>query len=353
MSDFSSRLLTWWDQHGRKELPWQQNRQAYSVWISEVMLQQTQVTTVIPYFHRFLQRFPSVAALAEAPEDDVLALWEGLGYYSRARNLHKAAKKMMVEFGTTPKDDPELWLSMPGIGKSTANAIVAQVWGRPFPILDGNVKRVLARYHGVRGWPGKREVEQRLWAFSEQHLPKDRVADYTQAIMDLGAAVCKRAKPLCDVCPLEQDCVAYRENSVAELPERAPKKARPKKQQYFAVATTKEGSVLLEKRPPAGIWGGLWSLPEMGGNEVEGRRFLELENLTELPWQGPSNIEHRFTHFDLSLRILRCQSNHKNHAVREGTRRTWFRYGELQNVGVPQPIRVVLDALLAEQNSPS
>lgn len=309
------------------------------------MLQQTQVATVIPYYHRFLARFPTIDDLAKADQDGVLALWEGLGYYSRARNLHRAAQLMIERHQGTPGAHADDWLALPGVGRSTANAIVSQVWGVPQPILDGNVKRVLSRFHAVQGWPGKSAVEKQLWSFSEQHVPNDRAADYTQAIMDLGATVCRRSKPVCVDCPLVSQCEARKEGLVEQLPTRAPKKLRPSKIGYFAVLTNPDGAVLLEKRPPVGVWGGLWCLPEAGQTSDEAECWLLANQAQENQWPGPTSLAHQFTHFDLSLRILRGTVNHKDPVICEGSQRAWFLVDELDSLGVPAPIRKILDIL--------
>jgi len=258
---FSGRLLTWWDLHGRKDLPWQHPRSAYRVWVSEIMLQQTQVKTVIPYFNRFVERFTDVRSLATASEDDVLALWSGLGYYARGRNLLKAAKVCLEDHAGELPRTPQALVALPGIGESTANAIYSQAWDKPAVILDGNVKRVLARYFTVEGWPGKTSIHKHLWTAAEQLLPAKRGADYSQAIMDLGATLCTRSKPSCDQCPVCHDCRAFKAGTVAHYPARRPRLKIAKKSFQMLILINSSGSVLLERRPPAGIWGGLWSLP--------------------------------------------------------------------------------------------
>jgi len=250
--DFSSHLLVWFDRCGRHDLPWQHPRTPYPVWLSEVMLQQTQVRVVVPYFERFVATLPTIAALAAAPLDDVLALWSGLGYYARARHLHAAAKVCLERHhGELPREIDAL-VALPGIGRSTAGAILAQAWGDRFPILDGNVKRVLARYHGIDGWPGLPAVERQLWAFADQHLPDERMADYTQAQMDFGATLCARFDPACMVCPLHTDCVALREGRVAELPTSKPGKPLPERRALVLLARDQDARVLLQRRPPGG-----------------------------------------------------------------------------------------------------
>ena len=250
-------LLDWFDRHGRHNLPWHQNRTAYRVWVSEIMLQQTQVATVIPYYLAFMQRFPNVQSLASAPTDDVLSHWSGLGYYARARNLQKAAQAVVHEHdGEFPQDQQQLE-ALTGIGRSTAAAILAQAYDIRAAILDGNVKRVLARYHAVPGWPGQTAVQQQLWQFAEQHTPNERIRDYTQAIMDLGALVCTRSRPSCERCPLQTNCLAYARSETALYPGSKPKKAKPEKTTWMLILEDNDGRVLLQRRPPSGIWGGL------------------------------------------------------------------------------------------------
>lgn len=277
---FARNLLHWYDKHGRHDLPWHHNRNAYRVWVSEIMLQQTQVTTVIPYFEAFMARFPDVRALASAPEDDVLSHWSGLGYYARARNLHKAAKQVVMEFGGEFPADQETLESLTGIGRSTAAAILAQAFGKRATILDGNVKRVLARYHAVPGWPGQSAVLNKLWEHAENHTPEERVKDYTQAIMDLGAMVCTRNKPECKTCPVNDGCQAYNRDEVQRYPGPKPRKEKPEKTTWMLILEDTKGRILLERRPPTGIWGGLWSLPELdpayGTDELQDACIREL-----------------------------------------------------------------------------
>ena len=259
---FARALLAWFDQHGRHDLPWQTDPTPYRVWVSEVMLQQTRVPTVLRYFPGFMERFPDVAVLAEAPLDDVLHLWSGLGYYARARNLHRAASVVRDAHDGRMPDQREALEALPGIGRSTAGAILALAHGQRHAILDGNVKRVLARYHLVEGWPGRSAVLDRLWGLAESHTPRRRVAAYTQAIMDLGATVCTRSRPLCRACPLAESCGALSHGRTAELPSPRPKPTLPERTTAFLILRDSHGRVLLERRPPSGVWGGLWSFPE-------------------------------------------------------------------------------------------
>ncbi len=265
---FAQNLLGWFDTHGRKDLPWQHPRTPYRVWLSEVMLQQTQVRTVIPYFERFVEALPTLEALADAPIDRVLALWSGLGYYSRARNLHRAAQLCISEHGGALPREIDALASLPGIGRSTAGAILAQAFGLRHAILDGNVRRVLARFHGVHGWSGTSSIQRELWEYAELHTPHDRVADYTQAIMDLGATVCVRSRPLCGACPVGGNCVALRDRLTAELPTPKPSREIPTRTTTMLIVRDADGRVLLERRPPVGIWATLWSVPEIADAKI-------------------------------------------------------------------------------------
>ena len=306
-ADFATRLLAWHRQHGRHDLPWQLDRSPYRVWLSEIMLQQTQVATVIPYFLRFTESFGDVAALATAELDEVLSLWSGLGYYARARNLHRCAQLIVSEHDGVFPAHAEALQSLPGIGKSTAHAILAQALNQPHAILDGNVKRVLSRHAGVSGWPGTTAVQKQLWALAEQRTPDHSAADYTQAIMDLGATCCRRSKPSCARCPVAEDCVALHSDRVDALPERKPRKAKPQRVQYLQIIET-GGQLWLQRRPPSGIWGGLWC-PPLQENEPDSLH-------ARLP-----AIQHSFSHFDLELRPYRVESQ----AAIQDADGAWFR----------------------------
>ena len=347
MTDFAARLLEWFDRSGRHDLPWQRDRRPYTVWVSEIMLQQTQVATVIPYFERFVARFPDVAPLAAAPLDDVLALWAGLGYYARARNLHRAARTVVDRYdGELPETLDEL-MALPGIGRSTAGAILAQAKGLRYPILDGNVKRVLARYHAIEGWPGERAIEARLWALADAHTPEARVADYTQAIMDLGATVCVRHRPACILCPVMDGCTARKLGIEARVPAPRPKRERPERRRAMLVVRDAEGRVLLERRPERGIWGGLWSLPELDDGDsarewCERRLGASPVGEIELPV-----LVHSFTHFDLLIapRLVRLATDCR--AVMESESFVWYNPAARSDVGIAAPIRALLDRLPA------
>ena len=345
MPSFSDRLLKWFDQHGRKNLPWQHPRTAYRVWVSEIMLQQTQVTTVIDYFQRFMQRFDSIVALAAADEDEVLHYWSGLGYYARCRNLHKTAKQIVASGQNDLPDDREALEQLPGIGRSTAAAIVAQVWNQSEAILDGNVKRVLARYQMIEGWTGSTAVQKTLWQLAERLTPNERVADYTQAIMDLGATVCKRSKPLCEQCPLADDCLALVNDSVTTLPTPKKKKVLPEKHRRFLLVKNDNEQVLLVKRPPAGIWGGLWSLPELELDEdidslCHQQLGLSVEILNEL-----TIVKHSFSHYHLFITPTLVQCIEEDAKIAESSQTCWYQKNQSHNLGLPAPVSAIIDSL--------
>ncbi|NTV94481.1 MAG: A/G-specific adenine glycosylase [Thiobacillus sp.] len=340
-ADFAPRLIHWQRGHGRHDLPWQVS-DPYTVWVSEIMLQQTQVDTVIPYYARFMARFPDLAGLAAAPEHDVLALWSGLGYYARARNLHAAALKVMAEHGGVFPRDVEAIAALPGIGRSTAAAIAAFSFGERRAILDGNVKRVFCRLFGVDGWPGDKKVENRLWQLAEALLPADGIRPYTQGLMDLGATLCRRSRPDCPRCPFTDDCIAHRDGRQAELPTARPRKALPEKATVMLVLR-RAGEILLEKRPPTGIWGGLWSLPECSPDEdpVAAARRLgyAAEPLAELP-----GLSHTFSHFRLAIQPKALAVAPRQDGAREpGT--LWLTPAEARQAALPTPVRRIIDSL--------
>ena len=298
--NFSQAVLTWFDQYGRKDFPWQQDKCFYNVWVSEVMLQQTQVTTVIPYYNKFMASFPSIKKLAAASEDEVLHHWSGLGYYRRARNLHAAAKIIENDFAGRFPEQFDAVLSLPGIGRSTAGAILSLVAGQALAILDGNVKRVLARYQAIAGWPGKTQVLNQLWTVAESLLPYDRVDDYNQAMMDLGATVCMRSSPACESCPLSHSCVAFATNTVEKYPGKRAKKILPERQVFMLLARTSKG-VYLEKRPPTGVWPGLWSLPEFSELSSATDWLQQHFNISQPSLATGKNLRHTFSHFHLDI----------------------------------------------------
>jgi len=340
-------LLDWFDRCGRHALPWQHPRTPYRVWLSEIMLQQTQVQVVVPYFERFVATLPDLRALAAAPLDQVLALWSGLGYYARARHLHAAARTCVAQHGGELPRDLDALLALPGIGRSTAGAILSQAWGDRFPILDGNVKRVLARLHGVEGWPGTPAVEKRLWALAEAQLPETRMADYTQAQMDFGATLCIRFDPACVVCPLQQACVALQTGRVAELPWPKPGKARPVREALVLLLSRGDGRVLLQRRPAQGVWAQLWSLPEAAdraaardwfGAHVEGRYEHG---------QPLATIAHGFSHYQLQLQPLRWDGVAMRPRVADNDALRWAGRDEWASLGIPAPIRKLLEEAIA------
>ncbi len=349
---FATRLLAWWDVHGRKDLPWQSDRTAYRVWVSEIMLQQTQVATVIGYFQRFMARFPDVAALAAAAQDEVLHHWAGLGYYARGRNLHRAAQTICTQFdGELPPTPAEL-AKLPGIGRSTANAIDALARDGRSPILDGNVKRVLARWRGIAGWPGNSDVEARLWQVSADVLPERRLAAYTQAIMDLGATLCTRSKPACPNCPVNADCVAALTAQTSSLPTPRPKRELPEREVCMWVVVC-EGATLLQLRPPTGIWGGLWGFPESATHPaavIHERQaaLLEQLGLTRVTSEPPTRLPtftHVFTHFRLRIEPLLVRLpgsiNEQHVKLAEPHQLMWYRAGE-HRVGLSAVVTRVL-----------
>lgn len=379
----SVAVLDWYDRHGRHDLPWQHPRTPYRVWLSEVMLQQTQVASVIPYFLRFTEALPEMADLAAAPSDQVLALWSGLGYYSRARNLHLCARICMERHdGRLPDSLPEL-CALPGIGRSTAGAVLALGFGQPAAILDGNVRRWLVRFHGIRTDPWSTATQKQLWELSETLVPAARVADYTQAIMDLGALVCTRSSPRCVECPVAAGCVAFARGLVGSLPVPRRRAARTVRSIFALLLRNAEGRILLQRRPPTGVWGGLWSLPE----------FEDLEALRRSAWYEhrgaatPSAIGaappqpgkavpatrraavtlnertpahrghiqlpevlHRFTHFDLKLHPVLVDVDPRSGGVRDGEGERWCSCEDLHKLGLPTPVRRLLESLMEHRD---
>lgn len=336
IQQLAPRLIAWFDRAGRKHLPWQQDRTPYRVWISEIMLQQTQVATVIGYYDRFMQRFPDVHALAAAPIDEVLHLWTGLGYYARARNLHRAARHIVTDWAGELPQTLEAMQSLPGIGRSTAGAILALSRAQRHPILDGNVKRVLARYFGIEGFPGEQKIERELWRLADLATPAERVGDYTQAIMDLGATVCVRSRPLCAACPLEEHCVARIGQRQFSLPTPRPKKVRPQRVAYAVIAVDEHGAVLLERRPPLGIWGGLWTFPQF--DERDGAQH-HAADLGEISGQARAlgAYRHAFTHFDLTLHPIIVRAHSSSRSVGDGERQMWYDPQHPAKIGLAKP----------------
>jgi A/G-specific adenine glycosylase len=342
---FQTHILTWFDQYGRKDLPWQKPITPYQVWVSEVMLQQTQVSTVIPYFNRFMQRFPDIESLANAPLDDVLQHWAGLGYYARGRNLHKAAG-LIVAQGKFPQTLEGL-TALPGIGLSTAGAILSIAFQQSAPILDGNVRRVLARFGGIEGWTGEAKINQQLWDISRFYTPQQRVADYTQAMMDLGATLCTRSKPLCLACPVAQFCVAKRDGKTALLPTPKPSKKTPVKTIVFLLLEDNQ-QILLEKRPPLGIWGGLWSLPEFADLAAARAWCLENRFVCHTEKIFPTQ-RHTFSHYHLDYTPLLIHSKNPENHVMESDFKLWYKLRAIHTLALPAPIARLLQDLHNER----
>ncbi|SDE10075.1 A/G-specific adenine glycosylase [Aquimonas voraii] len=341
----AARLLDWQVQHGRHDLPWQHPRTPYRVWLSEVMLQQTQVGTVISYFERFVEALPSLPALAAAPLDQVLGLWSGLGYYSRARNLHRAAQRCAEAHAGELPTTLEALMALPGIGRSTAGAILAQAHGLRFPILDGNVRRVLARYHGIAEWPGLPAVEKQLWRLAESHLPDERLADYTQAQMDLGATVCTRGKPACLLCPLRESCAAHAQGLTGLIPAARPRKETPVRSTRMLLLVDAHGRVLLERRPQTGVWAELWSLPECAGDADAEHAACALPARLEGQAEPLPGFRHTFSHYHLDVQPLRWRAR-AIEGVGEGShsspQRAWFDAAAIESLGLPAPVRKLL-----------
>lgn len=346
MTSFSNKILNWFDQHGRKDLPWQINPTPYRVWVSEIMLQQTQVTTVIPYYLRFMEHFPNISTLAKAKLDTVLHLWTGLGYYARARNLHKTANIIQRNFEGQFPQDFDAVVNLPGIGRSTAGAILSLSLQKHHAILDGNVKRVLCRYFAIEGWAGNSDILARLWALSEQVTPRHRVHHYNQAIMDLGATVCTRSKPNCKACPLQSTCVAKKQELTAVLPSSKPKQRKPIKKTYFMILKDEKNRVLLEKRPSNGIWGGLWSFKELKNPDefskwVTKHLEVSLKNIKQHP-----AFRHTFTHFHLDIHPIEGKVNLKKPKDLKKEDYYWYSLNEPLSLGVASPIKKLLKGLL-------
>lgn len=339
---FSQRLLAWFDDHGRKDLPWQGGREPYAIWVSEIMLQQTQVTTVIPYFERFLARFPDVTSLALAALDEVLHLWSGLGYYARARNLHRAAQVVCERHGGAFPASFEDVLELPGIGRSTAAAILAFSSGARHVILDGNVRRVLCRYHAIEGWPGRPKVEQALWSLAEAHTPQVRVADYTQAIMDLGATLCTRSRPGCQHCPVSDGCQAFQQQRQRDYPAPRPRKHLPVRQTTMLLLFNALGEVLLERRPPSGIWGGLWSLPEWDGAQGVEEWCRHRYGCTVGAPRRNDVLRHTFSHFHLDILPLALPAEPCRHMTMESRGIVWYNTQHPDERGLAAPVRRLL-----------
>jgi A/G-specific adenine glycosylase len=355
---FSADLIDWQKVHGRHVLPWQNTRDAYLIWLSEIMLQQTQVSAVLGYYARFLERFPTLRDLAAAPVEDVMAQWSGLGYYTRARNLHKCAQRVVAEYDGVFPSDPLLLAELPGIGRSTAAAIAAFSSGRRAAIMDGNVKRVFARVFGIDTYPGEKKTEQAMWLRAEALLPEVGIESYTQGLMDMGATLCTRSSPSCERCPMQPRCVAFATNRTRDLPVRKPKKATPEKQAEM-LAIIDNGQVLLEQRPPTGIWGGLLSLPELEGHVAADddeiappnddallrvvAKFGEMESCDRL-----STVTHVFTHYKLHIAPYRVTLARRFPMAAESGH-VWLDAAHIADAALPAPIKKLLLELLGDR----
>jgi len=346
---FHQRILDWYDQHGRRDLPWQRDTSPYRVWVSEIMLQQTQVKTVIPYFQSFMAAFPDVQALAHAPEDEVLHRWTGLGYYARARNLHKAARRVTNELHGQFPDTLEGLCELPGVGRSTAGAILSIAFEQRASILDGNVKRVLARYHRVEGWPGQSAVHQRLWDIAGQYTPHERCADYTQAMMDLGATLCTRSSPACAICPLAADCQALAHADQRNYPGRKPRKTMPVKSTHFLIARSSAGEIWLEKRQSSGIWGGLWCFPEVATPEAGSQSCLDLWGAEPARVEIQACFRHTFSHYHLDITPVVVELDVTPHAVMEASRQLWYNLRQPPQIGLAAPVAALLEKMAGSE----
>jgi len=333
-NSFSSLLLNWFDQNGRKDLPWKNPKTPYRIFISEIMLQQTQVKTVIPYFLNFMTHFPDLATLATSPLDNVLAQWSGLGYYSRARNLHRSANIIQAQYQGNIPEDLQLLLQLPGIGPSTAAAITSQAFNKPHPILDGNVKRVLSRVFKIKGL----RTEPQLWQLADTCMSQTRANDYTQAIMDLGALCCKNKNPTCTLCPLQTKCLAYTENVIEQYPEKKPSKKLPIKTETYWIIENQAGLLYVEQRPTKGIWGGLWCFPTTQSEHV--LSFIQTKKTTPL-----IELQHSFTHFKLNLQSFYLKLS-ETPSFSNGA---WFSAQHLLKQGIPKPMKTLLQHLIQQQ----
>lgn len=348
---FNSAVLDWYDRHGRKDLPWQQDITPYRVWVSEIMLQQTQVATVLGYYERFMAALPTLEALAAAPEDEVLHLWTGLGYYSRARNLHKTAKIVIGQHAGEFPRSPEALAELPGIGRSTAGAIASISMGLRAPILDGNVKRVLARYLAEDDYPGEPQVAKRLWAAAERFTPQVRVNHYTQAMMDLGATLCTRSRPACLLCPLQGGCRAHLLGRETDYPAPKPRRELPRKRTLMPLLANRDGAILLYRRPSSGIWGGLWSLPELDDldalDPLAARHALRLGERRELP-----GLTHTFSHFQLAIVPWLIAVENAAPAVAEADW-LWYNLAAPPRLGLAAPVKKLLKRAQSELQIPA
>ena len=346
---FAQRVLDWYDDHGRKHLPWQQQVTPYRVWVSEIMLQQTQVATVIDYFQRFMQAYPSVYDLAKAPVDDVLHLWTGLGYYARARNLHRCAQQVVELHSGEFPEDVEALEALPGIGRSTAGAIASLSMGVRAPILDGNVKRVLARHYAVPGWPGQTKVHNQLWDIAERLTPQERCNHYTQVMMDLGATLCTRTRPECDACPLSSTCQARKQGNPQDYPGRKPAKAKPVKAVRMLIVENPQRQIYLEQRPPTGIWGGLWSFPELA-MDIDLRSHCQDVYGEVNALESTSSFRHTFSHYHLDITPVYVTLADEMAAIAESGG-GFYESGSVPAVGLAAPVKKLWQQLQRRQLS--
>jgi A/G-specific adenine glycosylase len=347
--DFSDRIIAWHNEFGRKTLPWQLDKSLYKTWISEVMLQQTQVATVIPYFNKFMAAFPTIDSLASAPIDSVLHYWTGLGYYARARNLHKAAQKIRDEYqGEFPTNFDQV-LELSGIGRSTAGAILSLTLNKPFAILDGNIKRVLTRHQKIEGWTGEKKVENQLWLLAESITPKNKAQIFNQAMMDMGAMVCMRSKPRCERCPIKRDCIAYAQNLIVNLPTPKKKKKIPIKKAFMLVICNQK-KVRLEQRPALGIWGGLWCFPEFE-DKAAYHAYLQQNGVLEFAETTLLSFRHTFSHFHFDITAILIDVKSENHQqVMEEVGALWYNLAQPQKIGLAAATKKIL---LAAENAGS
>ncbi len=336
---FGEHILKWYDLYGRKSLPWKNPKSAYSIWLSEIMLQQTQVATVIPYFKKFIATFPTIESLAQAPLDHVIALWAGLGYYARARNLHKTAHILVEHYNATLPADIDALKALPGIGKSTAAAILAQSYDIRAPILDANVKRVLCRFYSLVGWPGLKSVEENLWKVSELTTPLVRANDYTQGIMDLGALVCKSKRPLCEQCPVSLHCMSFNQKTIEHYPESKPTKNKPSKHTEFLMVFNQENKILLHKRPAKGIWGGLWCLPELFNLEALDLQFRIISK--------KNRRRHTFTHYHLNYDTILARCTVAPLQIMQN-QYEWYTLSSTKQLGLPAPHKILITELITQ-----
>ena len=344
MSEFAAHIITWQKVYGRHSLPWQNTHNPYAIWVSEIMLQQTQVAAVIGYYAKFMARFPSIKALADATQEEVLQHWSGLGYYSRARNLHNAAQIIVDDHAGKFPQDFDAIIALPGIGRSTAAAISSFAFGKAEPIMDGNVKRVFTRHFLIVGWPSLTKIEKQLWALADELMPQTDMIAYTQGLMDLGATLCTRSKPKCMLCPLVETCGAYATNRVKELPTSKSRKTIPEKQTTMLII--KRGNeLLLEKRPPTGIWGGLWSLPEANDDDDFVKLCQQRFGTKTCKISALKPLSHIFTHFKLHIKPQIMQVLNTEHLVNEANTTIWLDIDDAIGAAIPSPIRKILLSL--------